>query len=160
MRSPLAHGLHGKKAAPLRSGLLPNQHQVNLPRVSATGMSTTAMEARQRVLSTGTVRGLNNRSVRIMGFIALEMVERLSAASRQRPVVPMVRVETVVHMADKPARPMEPRPGSNEDAAGKPVRPIVPIRRAIVRRIVKVSIRTHRRNANAYRDLRSGRMAR
>jgi hypothetical protein len=86
----------------------------------ALGMSTTtsrptatAMEPRQRMLSTAPmVRRSDDVPLPIMGLVALEVVELLRTASRQRSVVTMVRVIPVVDVPMEPARPMEPRPGT------------------------------------------------
>ena len=85
----------------------------------------------------------------IMRFIRLKVVERLRTMSRDRPVIPMVRIKPVVHVAMEPTRPMEPRSSSNKDPARKPIWPIVSIRCAVIRRIVEVPIWTLRRNTNA-----------
>ncbi len=111
------------------------------------------MEPRQSVFAACIMTGGPDVAPAVTSFVALEVVERLCATFRQRPVVSVVRVETVVHMPIEPMRTMEPRTGSDKDAPNEPVRPIVPIRRAIIRRIVEVPIRTHRRHANANRNL-------
>jgi hypothetical protein len=75
--------------------------------------ATTTMEARQRMLTgTRVVRLRHNMALPIPSLIALEVVELLRSTSRQRPVVPMVRVVPVVHMPMEPVGPMEPRPRS------------------------------------------------
>ena len=122
---------------------------------SAAGVAatTTAMEARQRVLAAGIVAGRADMPLAIAGLIALEVVELLRSTSRQRPVVPMVRVIPVVHMPMDPVRPVEPRPRSQEHTTHKPIRPVVPVWRAIIRRIVEVPIRAIRRASDVHHNL-------
>jgi len=110
---------------------------------------TTAMKARQRMLTSSRVIRLSNHMpLPIMSLISLEMVELLRSPTRRRAVIPMMRVIPIVYMSMKSTRPMEPRPGSNKDPTRKPIRPIIPIRRAIIRRIVEITIRAFRRNSN------------
>jgi hypothetical protein len=112
------------------------------------------MEPRQRMFpSRGMVRRSHHVPPPIPSLIALEMIELLRSTIRQRPMIPMVRIEPVVHMPMEPARPMEPRPGPKKHATHKPIRPIVPIRRAIIRRIVEVPIRARRLHPDPNRNL-------
>lgn len=98
-------------------------------------------------------------SAPVAHFVTLEMLRvdmlrfvALFAASRQRSFVSMFRMEMIVHVAVKVVRAMKPRANADKDAAVKPFRPIIPIRRAIVGGDVVVSIWTIRCNAdlNAY----------
>ena len=124
-------------------------------RSTATAMRTAAaMEARQRMFpASAMVRRSYYMSMRIMRLIRLEVVELLRTPSRNRPVIPMARVIPVVDMPMEPIMPMEPRPGPDKQTTRKPIRPIVPIRRAIIRRIVEVPIRTIRRNSDPDNNL-------
>jgi hypothetical protein len=96
---------------------------------------------------------LDHVPVLIMRLITLEVVELLRSMLRHRPMVPMPRIVAVVHMPMEPMRPMEPGPSANEDAAGKPIGPVITIRCAVIRRVVKVPIRTPRLNTNANDNL-------
>ena len=121
---------------------------------TTTRRSTATMVARQRMLpASAMVRLRNDIPTPIARFIALEVVELLRSASRQRPMIPIVRVKPVVDMTMETSRPMEPRPSAEEHPAGKPIRPIVAIRCAIIRRIVKVPVRTSWLNADPDRNL-------
>jgi hypothetical protein len=124
-------------------------------RSTATTMRTAAaMEARQRMFpASAVVRRGDHISVPIVRLIRLEVVELLRAPSRDGTVIPMVRVIPVVDVSMEPIMPMEPRPSPYKQATRKPIRPIVPIRRAIIRRIVKVPIRTIRRNSDPDNNL-------
>jgi hypothetical protein len=119
------------------------------PRMPSSRVSSAAMEPRQRMfISCAVVLMRDHIPVPVMGLIALEVVELLRPTRRKRPMVPMPRIKPVVYMPMEPGRPMKPRSRSNKDPTRKPIRPIVPIRRAIIRRIVEVPIWAIRRNAN------------
>jgi len=125
-----------------------------MPATTAMRPSTAATVARQRMLpASAVVRRSDNVSVPIVRFIRLEVVELLRTPSRNRPVIPMVRVIPVVDVPMETLRPMEPRPSPDKQTTRKPIRPIVPIRRAIIRRIVKVPIRTSRCNSDPDNNL-------
>jgi len=112
------------------------------------------MVARQRMLSaSAVVRRSYDVSMPIVGFIRLEVVELLRTPSRDRPVIPMARVIPVVDMPMEPIMPMEPRSSTDKQTTRKPIRPIVPIWRTIIRRIVEVPIRTFRRNSDPDNNL-------
>ncbi len=115
----------------------------------ATRPRTTAMEPRQRMFATRrVVRRSHHMPVPIMGLIALEVVELLRPMLRHRPMIPMPRVIAIIYMPMEITRPMEPRPRADKDPARKPIRPIVPIGRAVIRSIVEVPIRTPRFHPN------------
>jgi hypothetical protein len=80
-----------------------------------------------------------------------------------RTTVPWTSVPPVSHApAPQPSRTVEPWPSSNKDAAHKPVRTVVAIRRAGVRIVSVISVRTARRtnchadrpDSDAHADLR------
>src|ERR1700685_367369 len=64
-------------------------------------------------------------------------------ALRYRPTIPLAIVELVIHVPVKARRPVIPRPRANEHAARKPLRPIIPVGSAVVRRRLIVSVRTN-----------------
>jgi hypothetical protein len=82
-------------------------------------------------------------------LVSVEMVERLLAVAWKRPMVAMPWIEAIVHVAVKAVRPMKPRTRTEEQPANEPIRTIVAIRGTIIRRIVEVPVRAHRRRANA-----------
>jgi hypothetical protein len=84
----------------------------------------------------------------------MEVAERPVAAPRRRPMVPVPRIEAIIHVPIETTRSMEPRPRTDKQPAGEPVWPIVAVRRAIVWRIVVVPVRAHRRHADANNNLR------
>jgi hypothetical protein len=65
----------------------------------------------------------------------------------------MVRVESVIHMADEIAAAMKPRPSANEDAAAKPLRTVVTSGSAGIRSDVIVTIGTLRSDSDFDADL-------
>src|SRR5580698_8381284 len=79
----------------------------------------------------------------IARFVGVEVVEAFLSASRQRTVVTVVRIKTIVHMAVEAGMPMEPGSGPNKHPADKPVGAIVAVGRAIVGGIVKVTVRAN-----------------
>jgi hypothetical protein len=65
-------------------------------------------------------------------------------AARQRPTIAKPRIETTVKVSMKSNRPVEPRSCAHKSAAYKPLRAIVTKRRTMIRRVIEVSIGTHR----------------
>jgi hypothetical protein len=81
-------------------------------------------------------------------LVRVEMVERLLSVFRHRAYITVVRIIAIINVAVEAMRAVEPRASADEHPANEPIGPIVAIRSAGVRRIVKVPIRTHRRHAN------------
>jgi hypothetical protein len=106
--------------------------------------------AGERVFTACIMAGTADVAVTVAGFITVEVVELLIATPRQRSVIAVTRIEAVVDVAVEAARAVEPGAGSDEDAVGKPVRPVIAVRRAVIRRIVKVSVGANRGHSNAY----------
>jgi hypothetical protein len=90
----------------------------------------------------------------ISRLVGVEIAIRLFPACRVWSPVAATRIETVVDMAIKPMRAMEPGAGSEEHPANEPIRPIVAIRRAIIWSKVVVAIRAYRRRPDVDRYLR------
>jgi hypothetical protein len=82
----------------------------------------------------------------------MEVVEALRSAIRQRSGVTVMRIESVVDMADKTVRAMKPGAGSNKYPANKPIGTIVAVRSAVIGGIVEVSIRAHGSRPDVYAD--------
>ncbi len=89
----------------------------------------------------------------IMRLVCLEVVEGLCPAWGQRSMVAVVRIVAIVDMAIKAVRTVEPGAGADEHPTGKPIRPIVTVGRAIVRRVIKVPVGAYRRHSNVDRNL-------
>lgn len=79
------------------------------------------------------------------------------AACRKRPVIAFAIVQIVIHVAVEMFASVIPGSRTDEYPAGKPFRPVVAIRRAIVGRCFVISVGTNRRtgaDANPDRDVR------
>ena len=78
------------------------------------------------------------------------------AAPRHRPVVPEARIVMPIYPAVEAPPAAIPRPRANENAIAEPCRTVIPVWRAVIRRIVVIAIRTNRRRPNVHRqpDLR------
>lgn len=80
----------------------------------------------------------------ITRFIAMKVVEGLSSVFRNRPVVSMTRIESVVDMAEEPVRSVKPRACPNKNPAHKPIGPIVTVGGAVIGCVVEIPIGAHR----------------
>jgi hypothetical protein len=89
----------------------------------------------------------------ISRLVAVEVVESLLAAPRQRTGITVVRVKAVVHVAVEAVPAVEPWACAKKDSADKPVRPIVAVGCAVIRSIVEVAIGAPGFDANADCDL-------
>jgi len=78
---------------------------------------------------------------------------RTRTARRQRPMVPLAVVETMIDMSIEMSGTMEPRSRADKDSARKPLRTVVPVRRAVVRRHFVIPVRANRRSADRNRNL-------
>jgi len=95
-------------------------------------------------------------AMEIMHCVSMELSAVLSgmlAARGERPVVAVAIVEMMIDVPVEMFRPVEPRSRANEYAARKPLRAIVTIRRAVIRRSLVVSVRANRRLSDAYGNL-------
>ena len=68
-------------------------------------------------------------------------------------VIAVLGMETVIYMAAKTFRAMEPRTDANENATREPLRAIVAVGGAVVWRNVIVTVGTIRRNSDIDADL-------
>jgi hypothetical protein len=84
---------------------------------------------------------------------------RFLATGRHWASIAAMKIKAVIHMAVEVSRSMKPRTRANEDPARKPLRAVVTVWGALVRRNVIVAVRTHRRlsDLDAYLSLRCGR---
>jgi hypothetical protein len=106
--------------------------------------------------SLGIMAGIAYVASSIPRFIPLEVVKALRATLRQRASVTVMRVETVVDMAEKAARAVKPRSSSNKHSPNKPIRPIIAVWSAVVWGIVEVPVRAHWRRPDIYADANLG----
>lgn len=75
------------------------------------------------------------------------------ATSRERPSITEARIVIVVDVPTEANRSMEPRAGTDKDAANKPLRSVITEWRALVGGVVEVAVWANRRYSNADRDL-------
>jgi hypothetical protein len=117
-------------------------------------MAAAATVAGKSVLAAALMgRMVHNAASAIARFIGVKVVEALFTAPRDRAIVSVVRIETVVHVSVETMRAVEPGAGADEESADKPVRTVVAVGSAVVGCVIKVPIGAHGRDANADRDL-------
>jgi len=114
---------------------------------ATTGMSS-ARESRG-VFAARVMAGIAYMAMPVLRLVAMEMVERLLALSRKWSVVAVARIVSVVDMAIKSVRAVEPGASPDEQPTDKPIRPIVTIRRTLIGSIVEIAIGTNRWCPNA-----------
>ena len=113
--------------------------------------TTTAAVSGQRAFSTAIVaRRCDLMTASVAGLIRLEVIESLRTTRGQRSVVSMVRVEAVIHMAMETLPAAEPWPRTDKYPANKPIRPVVPIRGAVVWLVVEIAVRANWRWTDVY----------
>src|ERR1700690_3638537 len=106
----------------------------------AAAMTTTASISRKCMLIARIVTSRACVTPSIPRLVAMEVVEGCLPATRQRPVITVMRVVAVIDMAEEPTRTVEPGSSSQKQSADKPVRPVIAVRSAVVRSIVEVSV--------------------
>jgi hypothetical protein len=84
----------------------------------------------------------------ITHLVPVEVIECPISVLRDWTIVAVMWVEAVVHLAVEIVCAMEPRADPDKHTAAKPLRSIVPLRGAVVRRIVEISIGASRRYAD------------
>jgi hypothetical protein len=114
---------------------------------ATTGMAS-ARESRG-VFAAPVMAGIAYMAMPVLPLVSMEMVERLLALYRKWSVVAVVRIVSVIDMAIKSMRAVEPGASPDEHTTGKPIRPIVTIGRAFVGSIVEIAIGTNRWCPNA-----------
>jgi hypothetical protein len=121
--------------------------------MSTTGMTTATRPSAAGESSTVLVGGfmccMAHIPVSIARFIALKMRKCMCVTVRQRAMISMTWIVPVIYVSIETMRAMEPRTSANKDSARKPVGSIVPIRSAIIRCVIEISVRAYRRNADA-----------
>ena len=114
---------------------------------AASGMTATAASGTASayeaaaMLCHGLVAGVADVALAIASFIGLKMSEGVIAIVGQRAYVAVMRIEAVIDVAVETARTMEPGAGTDEDAAGEPVRAVVAVGCTAVWRVVEVAVR-------------------
>jgi hypothetical protein len=70
------------------------------------------------------------------------------AALRKSSAIAEVRVILMIHVAVETTWPVKPRTSADKQSAVEPLRPIVPIRRAVIGRVIEIPIRAGRRGTD------------
>jgi hypothetical protein len=86
-------------------------------------------------------------------LVSVEVIEGLVSSSRKWTTVAMMWIEAVINVAVEVVGAVEPGAGSDEDASGEPLGPVVPVWSAAVRGVVEVAIRASRRCSDIDGDL-------
>ena len=98
-------------------------------------------------------------STPIPPFVAIEMLDiftlmmmrvEVLTARRVLAVPSIVVIVVVINVSPEMGRAAVPGSSADKDSAGKPLRSVVAIRRAIVGRIVEVAVRAYGRGANLH----------
>jgi hypothetical protein len=99
--------------------------------------------------------GSSNVTPAIPRFVGVKVRKGALAAIRERTGITVVGIEAIVYVSVEAARPVKPRARPNENAAGEPVGPVIPVGRAIVRSVIEVSVGAHGRHVDTSGDLAS-----
>lgn len=107
------------------------------------------------VLPASVVIGVSHMAPPVTGLVGVESIERMFPTLGQRAVIAVMRVEAVVDVAVESVRTVKPRSGADKNAVEEPVRTIIAVRSAIIRRILEVPVWAYglRANVNAEADL-------
>jgi hypothetical protein len=90
----------------------------------------------------------------ISHLVSMEVIEGLVSTLRMGTPVAVMWIETVINVALEVVGAMKPGASSNEHATIEPLRPVVPVRRAVVWREIVVAIRASRFYSDIHRNLR------
>jgi hypothetical protein len=117
-------------------------------------MAAAAPVSGQGVFTARVMAGVSYVASAIPCLVPVEMVELVLAATRQRPIVTVVRIKAVVDVAVKTVWAVKPGASAKKHPAHKPVGPIVAVGGAVIGSVVEVPVWAHRRHANADGNLR------
>jgi hypothetical protein len=81
------------------------------------------------------------------------MIRRMLPARWEIAMIPVAIVQRMIYVTMEVVRTVEPGTRSNKYSTRIPLRPIIPIRRAVIRRSLVVSIWTNRRLADLHSNL-------
>ena len=123
--------------------------------VAAASVTTTATVSRKCMFPAAFVGSLAHVAPSIARFICREVIEALRTTLRNRSMVAVSRIVAVVHVTIEMVMTVEPGTCTDEDSARKPVRAVVPVGSAVIRRIVEVAVRANR--SDTYVDGNLGR---
>jgi hypothetical protein len=104
------------------------------------------------MLTASVVASIPYMSLSIARFIPMEMGKRMLIALGQWADIAVTGIVAVINMTEEATVAMEPGAGTDEDAANKPVRPVIAIGGAVIRRVVKIPVRAIGRGPKIYAD--------
>ncbi len=116
------------------------------------GSPAEALGSAEVLIARGVV-GLTDVSTAIARFIALEVIERLRSAVRQRAMVAVTRIVAIVDVAVEAGVPVEPGAGADEDPAVEPVGTVVAVGGAVIGGVIEVAVGAIGRGSNRDGDL-------
>ena len=134
---------------------MPNGDSILVMSAAMSARMATPTISGKRMFAPSFVRSIAHVASPIARLIPMEVVEPLRPVIRQWSVVTVPRIKPVVHVSVEVPMAVKPWACSKKHAAHKPIGPIVAVRRAVVRSVVEVSVRTHRSRPDVYanRDL-------
>jgi hypothetical protein len=92
----------------------------------------------------------------ITHFVTVEVIKRPVSTVRMWTNVAMVGIESIINMAVKIVRAMEPRASPDEDAAVEPLRSVIPVWGTAVRSKIVVAVWASRLCSNIDRNPSGG----
>ncbi len=95
--------------------------------------------------------------MRVMHSVAVKfraVFGRMFTAGGKSAMITLAVVQMMIYVSIKVIGSVKPGSRTDKHAACKPLRPIVAVRGAVVRRYFVVSVRTNRRLADTHRNLR------
>src|SRR5215469_9167054 len=99
---------------------------------------------------------MHDISVPIAVFIAMEFAAMVPLAVftvvRERSAITAACVIAVIHMASEMFRSAIPRTRTDKHTAHEPLRPVVAVRRTVVRRVVEIAVGACGRRADIHTD--------
>jgi hypothetical protein len=84
------------------------------------------------------------------------MIRRMLSTRRHRTMVAMPIVKMMIHVSVESMWPVEPRSGADKDTPCKPLRSVIPVWCAIIRRSLVVTVWANRRCTNFHGHLCRG----
>ena len=119
------------------------------------GSSVEALSS-SKVLVACIVVGLPDVALAVARFVALEVIEGLCAAIRERSAVAVVGIVAVIDVAVEAMVTVEPRAGADEDATVEPVGTVVAVGGAVVGGVVEIAVGAVGWGSDADGDLSGG----
>jgi hypothetical protein len=101
------------------------------------------MSARKAVFTAAIMRRVAHVTLSVASFVGVEVIKCMLATVGHGAMVTVIRIVAIVDVAVKTAVAMEPGPRADEYSAGKPVGPIVAVRGAVIRLVVKITVGTN-----------------